>query len=1795
MPSEHCRVVFNARARSIGSLAYVPGAVQSVLASMPLPWEAVRYVPVAYHKKGILTIVAEKRKVGDEYARNWSTVLAQAMVADAPVLPLPLDLDWKFENFGVPDAFAVKNAENAQNVFSGKIKIRKTAQCDEIVGCKDVSGDEKAFFPFLYASKAKIAKFEWKWCGADGRALTENVATAGKVAAKRTEKHPSEFPLAIFPAFENGAERKKRHRKGQKTAKKLLRHRNFLRTELDWLEAGRQALDQGRDALAAVLAAKKIAYLFLDSNFNLVSKKPLKTKEKKKSRVGTAFHLTRELLKLLKMVVDLHFLFRTEKIDKNALLRNLSNLFTNVGVLTGIYRYKYRTMKQIRAINELVCAWKTQRSEAFCIWGEPWRIWLGWLRGNAALLQNYCAKLVARISGGRQKSAAKKVTKQRFESAYDKEWRERFLRDAGHLFGAPSAGSAQRFSKDQRKALLHLSEAWRCWKSHTAHSSGNADLDKAIAKFVADKAAWYVGTALLIQEKIARDRKIDKVALKKGVGKLARLEIKRYIKRQDAYISAGPFIAADAGVDFYKKFAAAFAAKNRAKIAFPKNDGVDETVLSVALENLRSEVKTERPSREDAEEAAAIDATLGNVKETLHKIRRRLLVERAFKEIAYAPTLESVSQKCACAYASVDVGGFDAKSADAAPRCAHALDGVFKSDVLDKITDAFLEQFLFFEAHNAALFPDYLKPRDAELDAQVLRAFCDDLAGLGPGHLLLQLKFENVCENVDLNLLARVLRLVIDPVLADYVVARNSASLGYKDINFSNFVGILKGLAFAPFVFMVWYAGIDAVVIGDDLGRLVKRRMRHLDRLYVVVDVSALENSGVAVPDGYEDFARAPGSDDFLYEESQARVAKKVGDAVTAHLRSRLHAGFGTMRLECASWANFSFSLCNFSVRFSLRKNAENAWQCGDFFVRLEIADEGMAAIKRRMNQILRSSTGATFYKTINKWNSAILALIARYREAVENTPEAEILIQKYERKIQNTIKIAINSKMPVRFPQVVFHAPRSTGGLGMFKASRTHSSDTAPNIRDYVKSWGDEIAESAAAYKIVRDLPFEKAKLLFGTGLPRISTRFQRNKNAALFDRGFRARAAFKKHNFVKENAFSFASVKHDGKLWDVAKYDDDVVAHSGGLEAIYAHTLHRALRLKNENLVFDEVVSAKQMTNAQRSGLNQIPNRRFILWWSPTINRAKVYVGYRTQLDQTGISMHGKLATVKISYVQIFRNRLWQNIQKSLVDALVRNFDYEIERCAVSAKKSVKIGDAAPDFVIKGVSSAVAVENGNVAGECACPGELWVDVQLRWCNYDESDIGAIAKDVFERHCSAHGFVVVFDLCFSRFSVHGRVPRDLTKLGECCAALLRTDAVVAVLRERIRCALGLHVDEPPLTNSNAEIFDADCVVHCGKESVFVFRPRTGALERVPIACGRKDFRKTVAALVAAHLRQSSNATGTVVIPVDIHVHLQSYLSEFPLLRIKTSETKMRFELLPRDLVDIYAGWRCSAYTGFCRVALVLASAAIDSEIIARLVPKWKMSDDAWIATENELKNVVVDDYAHRRFLDKAQITQSDLRDIVFGLDVHKSRKILFGDSAEVVPKRKILLSDWKSAFFYYEKNVDEIVASAMAHAAPESALHIPRNVVETVLRISDLQRPLFALVLENHRYAIPAQYSAYDAVYADVPGDVARRARGILLFNGTDAIFARLCATLGLENVPCVHFDTNCAPAMVADEGVFLVPKRWNCNFARGDLRSGTLALGVPQKFFADEFRTAHFREFSDSEKSDAEAPKQI
>ena len=112
--------------------------------------------------------------------------------------------------------------------------------------------------------------------------------------------------------------------------------------------------------------------------------------------------------------------------------------------------------------------------------------------------------------------------------------------------------------------------------------------------------------------------------------------------------------------------------------------------------------------------------------------------------------------------------------------------------------------------------------------------------------------------------------------------------------------------------------------------------------------------------------------------------------------------------------------------------------------------------------------------------------------------------------------------------------------------------------------------------------------------------------------------------------NPFWWTSQGHNGKLWQLNNYHVDIIAALGGVEGILEHTLFKGTYFPTWEGLFWEKASGfkesmryKKLTNAQRPGLNQIPNCCFTLWWSPTINQANFYISFQVQLDLTGIFM--------------------------------------------------------------------------------------------------------------------------------------------------------------------------------------------------------------------------------------------------------------------------------------------------------------------------------------------------------------------------------------------------------------------------------------------------------------------------------------------------------------------------------------------------------------------------------------------
>ena len=85
----------------------------------------------------------------------------------------------------------------------------------------------------------------------------------------------------------------------------------------------------------------------------------------------------------------------------------------------------------------------------------------------------------------------------------------------------------------------------------------------------------------------------------------------------------------------------------------------------------------------------------------------------------------------------------------------------------------------------------------------------------------------------------------------------------------------------------------------------------------------------------------------------------------------------------------------------------------------------GIQQFNNRIRQVLMSSGSTTFSKIVNKWNTAIIGLMTYYREAVIHTNELLDALVKAENKIQTRVKIGLNSKMPSRFPPVVFYTPK--------------------------------------------------------------------------------------------------------------------------------------------------------------------------------------------------------------------------------------------------------------------------------------------------------------------------------------------------------------------------------------------------------------------------------------------------------------------------------------------------------------------------------------------------------------------------------------------------------------------------------------------------------------------------------------------------------------------------------------------------------------------------------------------------
>ncbi|CAI8609897.1 unnamed protein product [Vicia faba] len=857
-----------------------------------------------------------------------------------------------------------------------------------------------------------------------------------------------------------------------------------------------------------------------------------------------------------------------------------------------MYRYKCRLMRQIRMCKDLkhliyyrFNTGAVGKGPGCGFWAPMWRVWLFFLRGILPLLERWLGNLLARQFEGRHsKGVAKTVTKQRVESHFDLELQAAVMHDVLDVLDARPEGIKQNMTKN---ILQHLSEAWSCWKANIPWkvSSLPVPVENMVLRYVKSKADWWTNVAHYNRERI-RGATVDKTVCRKNLGRLTRLWLKAEQEHQHNYLKDGPYVTPEEAVAIYTTTVHWLESRKFSPIPFPPLSYKHDTkLLILALERLKESYSVAvRLNQLQREELGLIEQPYDNPHEALSRIKRHLLTQRAFKEVRIE---------------FMDLYSY--------------LIPVYEIEPLEKITDAYLDQYLWYEGDKRHLFPNWIKPADSEPPPLLVYKWCQGINNLqgiwdtGDSQcvVMLQTKFEKFFEKIDLTMSNRLLRLVLDHNIADYVAAKNNVVLSYKDMSHTNSHGLIRGLQFASFVVQYYGLVLDLLLLGltraseiavplqmpnefitywdtkVETRNPIRLYSRYIDRVHILFRFiheearDLIQRYLTEHPDPNNENMVGYNNKKCWARGARMRLMKhdvNLGRSVFWDMKNHLPQSITTLEWENSFVSVYSkdnpsllFSMCGFEVRIlpKIRVTQEafsntrgGVWNLQNEQTKertavafLRVDGKHMKVFENCVRQILLSSGSTTFTKIVNKWNTALIGLMTYFREATVHTQELLDLLVKCENKIQ-TIKIGLNSKMPSRFPPVIFYTPKEIGGLGMlsmghilipqsdlrysqqtdvgvthFKSGMSHEEDQLiPNLYRYIQPWESEFVDSQrvwAEYALKRQeaqaqnarLTLEDLEDSWDRGTPRINTLFQKDRHTLAYDKGWRVRTDFKQY----------------------------------------------------------------------------------------------------------------------------------------------------------------------------------------------------------------------------------------------------------------------------------------------------------------------------------------------------------------------------------------------------------------------------------------------------------------------------------------------------------------------------------------------------------------------------------------------------------------------------------------------------------------------------------------------------------
>ena len=1227
----------------------------------------------------------------------------------------------------------------------------------------------------------------------------------------------------------------------------------FQRIKSTWVNVGKEICLQSHKLLSMLIKRKGIEYLNLDFNFNLKPVRTLSTRERKKSRFSNTFHFFREFLRLMKLLIDCHIKFYSGFIDFYQLSDSIHFLLTHIGKVTGIYRYKYKIMKQIKmckSIKKILYKkfydFPVPLGPGFGFWAPVWKVWVFFLRGMVPIQERWIANLLSRhLYGRRYSRKSLSVTKQRSETYLDIELKIALVNEINNL------KKHKIDKKDLKLYLKQSNEAWKSWKSNNNWNPTNlsGEIESLILDYIKTKSIWWIRAACLVRESIIKGIPIEKSKIKKNLGRITRLWFKAEQSRQLEYLKNGPYLTKNNFFSIEAIFNYWIEICHFQKIQFPKfKNRWDLKILILSLD----QIKENGPNGKMEWNTSSLQQTLlskamNDPLSTFLSIKDSILTQRLFFEIGLN-FIDNFFHLCP----------------------------VYIIDFAEKITDSYIDQYIWYECDKKLLFPPWVKPSDLEINPYFIYKLQKKIYELIRGENFSEgnrvnigkLDFMESSDNCDLILLSKILNKILDSNVVSYLTSKNNIKLIFKDMFSLNSIGIIRGVHFGGFLIQLYYFLFDLLILGIKNSLfLIEKNLKFLNRKksYPFIFYNRYISKTIFI--------------------SISINCLNLKDFLVNSL-DNFPSSLGTVKLKNVSEfqnlsnnndKNLPVSFCGFSLfiieQFNLNGAGKKNFIKKRKFLKTKISQFSIFQLECRIKQIILNSGSTAFTKMSNKWNSVILGVITYFREFANKNQNFLKILCKSEEKMQIRIKTSFNSKMPSRFPLLIFFAPKELGGLGMISVSRylipdndlkfkkfihvgkksTEDFKNEPNIipivMDFIANWDIEFENSKKAWKEFikrrtffktrqKIITFEDLEDLWEKGIPRINTLFQKDREILAFDHGWRLRKNMEKFQTQKTNPFWWTIKKHDGKLWDLNSYKIEILKKLGGLTNILEHSLFKGTYFPTwEGLFwekssgFEEMLENKKLTRAQRSGLNQIPNRRFTLWWSPTINRANIFIGFQVQLDLTGIFMHGKIPTLKISLIQIFRAHLWQKIHQSIVLNLCNSLEKHLFKLEIASirkehvhpRKSYKINSSCADILL--ISEKVL----NISKPSLISSKLkdsifkngigtnfWIDLQLRWGDFDSHDIERHAREKFldftlyqngSYPCN-YGIIVAIDLSYNLFSGFGfGFPRLKEVLNSEFTKIMRGNSALYILRDRIRKSLQLYTKKIPEINLSLDNF----------------------------------------------------------------------------------------------------------------------------------------------------------------------------------------------------------------------------------------------------------------------------------------------------------------------------------------------------------------------------------------------------